>query len=98
MGAPRADSGQPGTIEAGAIFSCDYNFDDVNPSRLHSKSTQCARVQVEYPSEAEHHVAPSKLNSKQLHREGKNHQMLGFVVQSTGVRDGDAMVRKIECF
>lgn len=90
MGAPRANSSQPGTIEAGAVFSCVYDFH--KRLSVNEKKPECSFVQVEYPTEAEFKAPVQKLNSKRLHSEGKNHQLLGFVVQSTGVKHGQAMV------
>lgn len=84
VGAPRAQSQQPGTNEAGAIFACDIQTG--LPTR------RCQQIQVEYPTEHEFRKPPQRLGSKTLHREGKNHQLLGFVVQSTGTKNGSAMV------
>lgn len=53
---------------------------------------ECAQLQVEYPTQTEFRKRPQKLNSRTLHPEGKDHQLLGFVVQSTGQRHGHAMV------
>jgi hypothetical protein len=83
VGAPRAQSLQPGTDQAGAVFACDVQA---------GFSRKCEQLLVEYPSESEFRRTPDRLNNKVLHREGKNHQLLGFVVQSTGTRDGTAMV------
>lgn len=90
VGAPRADSGQPGTLEAGSIFSCRYDFHNKLENQ---QQNDCSFVQVEYPTEAEFHSPVQKLNSKRLHNEGKNHQLLGFVVQSSGIKNGQAMVK-----
>lgn len=49
-------------------------------------------LQVEYSTNADFTKPPQRLNSKILHKEGKNNQLLGFVVQSTGLKYGKAMV------
>lgn len=77
VGAPRTQSSQPGTDQAGALFSCDIQTG--LPTR------RCEQLQVEYPVETESRRPPQMLGNKVLHREGKNHQLLGFVVQSTGI-------------
>ncbi|KAI1721252.1 integrin alpha domain-containing protein [Ditylenchus destructor] len=65
----------------------------VGAPRAEPNSVQsCSQLQIEYPTEEEFRDPPQRLNSKPLHSEGKNNQLLGFVVQSTGVKDGAAMV------
>ncbi|CAD5221384.1 unnamed protein product [Bursaphelenchus xylophilus] len=82
VGAPRADSGQPGTQEAGAVYACPTE------QGIH---TSCQQLRIEYPTQDDYTRAPIRLDNKVLHPEGKNHQMLGFVVQSTGSANGQAM-------
>ncbi|KAI6177257.1 FG-GAP repeat protein [Aphelenchoides bicaudatus] len=82
VGAIRDQSGQPGTEQAGSVYSCDV----LTPTR------KCEQLQVEYPTESEFRKPPQRIGSKLLHKEGKNHQLLGFVVQSSGTQNGSAMV------
>ncbi|CAD5215518.1 unnamed protein product [Bursaphelenchus okinawaensis] len=82
VGAPRAESGQVGTREAGAVYACSTE------QGLH---TNCEQLRIEYASPAEYSRPPGRLENTVLHPEGKNHQMLGFVVQSAGTKTGQAM-------
>jgi hypothetical protein len=95
VGAPLAESGQPNTTKAGAVFSCPLEFEkgtSHQATRSTFKKLRCIQLQVEYPTQAEFEAEPSKLNNKVLHHEGKNRQLLGFVVQSVGTKRGGAMV------
>jgi hypothetical protein len=80
IGAPHSESGQPGTFKAGAIYACDPGF------ILNSKINGCIRLLIEYPNQEEFLKQPEWLNSKILHSEGKNGQLLGFTVYSTGIK------------
>ncbi|KAI6201755.1 FG-GAP repeat protein [Aphelenchoides besseyi] len=82
VGAPRAQSSQPGTDRAGAVFACG-----IQPGI----NRQCKQLMIEYPTTDKFLRPPELLGSKPLHKEGKNHQLLGFVVQSTGTLNGNAM-------
>ncbi|KAI6239094.1 Integrin-alpha2 domain-containing protein [Aphelenchoides fujianensis] len=82
VGAPRAQSSQPGTDQEGALFACS-----VQPGITRN----CRQIPVKYPLETQVTRSPGQLDTDVLHREGRNHQLLGFVVQSTGTRDGGAM-------
>ncbi|KAF7636363.1 Integrin_alpha2 domain-containing protein [Meloidogyne graminicola] len=83
IGAPHAESGQPETLQAGAVYAC-------NPGFGNSLINGCIRLSIEYPDQKEASKPPEFLHSKQLHFEGKNRQMLGFTVCSTGMREEES--------
>ncbi|KAL7078661.1 hypothetical protein ACQ4LE_002530 [Meloidogyne hapla] len=80
VGAPRWTSGQPGTTRAGAVFAC----------KTDNNGNQCDRLSIEYPDPKEAEKPPEYLHGKQLHPEGKNMQLLGFSVYSTGMREEES--------
>uniref|UniRef100_A0AC34QTI9 Integrin alpha-2 domain-containing protein n=1 Tax=Panagrolaimus sp. JU765 TaxID=591449 RepID=A0AC34QTI9_9BILA len=82
VGAPRAESGQPGTTQAGAIFKCG----------LFGGPATCQTIQVEYRKKNDFQNIPTVLEGRELHYLGKDSQLLGFTVQSTGINNGGAMV------
>ncbi|TKR64362.1 hypothetical protein L596_024910 [Steinernema carpocapsae] len=86
IGAPRAESGQPNTTRAGAVFSCGLT----TVSRG-STDEWCRQEQVEYADDSEFLQPPGKLNDRDLNPAGKDEQMLGFVVASSGEKNGRAM-------
>ena len=89
VGAPKAESGQPGTFQAGAVFACE-------PGLGHHQ--QLARdcgppLAIEYPSGS---GEAKRVPERPLHREGKNQQLLGFSVHSSGLREPTAS-RALAC-
>ena len=83
VGAPRAESGQPGTSHAGAIFKCGL---------FGNEQTSCQKLQVEYKRDEDFSLPPNRLENRDLHYLGKDNQLLGFSVQSTGLKNGGAVV------
>ncbi|KAE9556369.1 hypothetical protein FO519_000409 [Halicephalobus sp. NKZ332] len=83
VGAPRAESGQPGTSQAGAVFKCGL---------FGNGETSCQMLQVEYKKDQDFKLPPNKLENRDLHYLGKDSQLLGFTVQSTGLKNGGAVV------
>ncbi|KAI3413533.1 hypothetical protein GPALN_011023 [Globodera pallida] len=101
VGAPRADSGQPNTVQAGAVFACamaeDFSTNGRNRKRTPAAALGgCTQLMIEYPAGEEFQRPPERLNSKSLHSEGKNHQLLGFVIRSSGRRE-EAESRAMAC-
>uniref|UniRef100_A0A183V741 Integrin_alpha2 domain-containing protein n=1 Tax=Toxocara canis TaxID=6265 RepID=A0A183V741_TOXCA len=86
VGAPRAESGQPGTEQAGAIFSCPLTATYTNRG-----SEWCQQQNVEYANAEDMKRPVGYVNGRQLHFQGKNRQLLGSVVASSGVPNGIAM-------
>ncbi|MFH4973715.1 hypothetical protein AB6A40_000424 [Gnathostoma spinigerum] len=86
VGAPRAESGQPGTSKAGAIFSCPITATYTNKS-----SQWCRQEIVEYIDKRDFQKRVGMVHGRRLHYEGKNGQQLGAVVASSGVPNGIAM-------
>ncbi|KAK0420795.1 hypothetical protein QR680_014893 [Steinernema hermaphroditum] len=86
VGAPRAESGQPNTTKAGAVFSCG-----LTTISRGTTDEWCRQEQVEYIDDSQFHSPPNDLNGRNLNPAGKNEQMLGFVVASSGKKEGRAM-------
>ncbi|CAI4226617.1 unnamed protein product [Auanema sp. JU1783] len=89
VGAPRAQSRQVGTTQAGAIYSCPIN--------THSKKggkEWCSLVNAEYEEESGYSKTPdmTSVQGKQFHYLGKDGQLLGAVVASQAVKGGNAVV------
>ncbi|KAL3090253.1 hypothetical protein niasHS_006705 [Heterodera schachtii] len=91
IGAPKANSVQPNAIQSGAVFACQMANDFWTKGRRKRQTKEmlekCEQLQIEHPTEAEFHRPTERFNSKSLHSEGKNHQMLGFVIRSSGRRE-----------
>lgn len=86
VGAPRAESGQPGTEQAGAVFSCPVTTGYTNRSK-----DWCHQEVVEYENAEEMRRPVGMVHGKQLHYQGKNRQLLGSLVASSGIPNGTAM-------
>ncbi|KAK6102226.1 Integrin alpha family protein [Brugia pahangi] len=93
VGAPKAESGQPGTEHAGAVYSCPitarYIYSDSASATVNSG--WCQQENVEYDSIEEMHKPVNSVLGRQLHFQGKNRQLLGSVVVSAGIPNGMAM-------
>ncbi|VDN59548.1 unnamed protein product [Dracunculus medinensis] len=87
VGAPRAESGQPYTRQAGALFSCPINTIYFDKSK-----GWCKKEIVEYVDKNDLLKPVGYVHGKQLHYQGKNRQLLGSVVVSSAVPNGIAMV------
>uniref|UniRef100_A0A0M3JJZ9 DUF4333 domain-containing protein n=1 Tax=Anisakis simplex TaxID=6269 RepID=A0A0M3JJZ9_ANISI len=85
VGAPRADSGQPGTVNAGAVYSCPITATYTNRGKQ-----WCEQIVVEYADSERMKEPVGYVHGRQLHFEGKNRQLLGAVVASSGLRNGIA--------
>uniref|UniRef100_A0A183D6X0 SAG1 n=1 Tax=Gongylonema pulchrum TaxID=637853 RepID=A0A183D6X0_9BILA len=89
VGAPKAESGQPGTAQAGAVFSCPITARYTNSSGI---TDWCQQENVEYATIDEMRKPVGSAHGRQLHFQGKNRQLLGSVVASAGIPNGMAMV------
>ncbi|VDN07933.1 unnamed protein product [Thelazia callipaeda] len=87
VGAPKGQSGQPGTVQTGAVFSCPLTTHYSYSANIE----WCQQENVEYATIDELHKPVNSVNGRQLHFQGKNKQMLGSVVASAGVPYGMAM-------
>lgn len=86
VGAPRAESGQPGTVLAGAVFACD-----VSATYTNSGPKWCRQQLVEYvnPDDFNKNLTFDKLHFPSLvHPQGKDGQLLGTVVASSATSKG----------
>uniref|UniRef100_A0A915NNY2 Integrin alpha-2 domain-containing protein n=1 Tax=Meloidogyne floridensis TaxID=298350 RepID=A0A915NNY2_9BILA len=81
VGAPKWTSGQPGTLKSGAVYACKPDS---------SNGNQCQLLSIEYPNLQEAKKPPNLLHGKHLHPEGKNGQLLGFSVYSSGMREEES--------
>uniref|UniRef100_F1KQ70 Integrin alpha ina-1 n=1 Tax=Ascaris suum TaxID=6253 RepID=F1KQ70_ASCSU len=86
VGAPRAESGQPGTEQAGAVFSCP-----LTATYTKRGPEWCQQQNVEYLNAEDMKRPVGFVHGRQLHFQGKNRQLLGSVVASSGTPNGIAM-------
>ncbi|CAJ0598713.1 unnamed protein product [Cylicocyclus nassatus] len=88
IGAPKAESGQVGTIQAGALYACPIN------TRYTGNSTEwCAQVRSEYEDVSSYSKSPDMtLTGREAHYLGKNGELLGASLASQGTRRGGAVV------
>ncbi|MCP9258137.1 BMA-INA-1, isoform a [Dirofilaria immitis] len=93
VGAPKAESGQPGTEHAGAVYSCSITarYTQSNGASATANSEWCQQENVEYGTINEMHQPVDTVLGRQLHYQGKNKQLLGSVVASAGIPNGMAM-------
>nr|CAD2176210.1 unnamed protein product [Meloidogyne enterolobii] len=81
VGAPKWTSGQPGTLKSGAVYACKPDS---------SNGNQCQLLSIEYLNLQDAKKPPNLLHGKHLHPEGKNGQLLGFSVYSSGMREEES--------
>ncbi|CAK5060690.1 unnamed protein product [Meloidogyne enterolobii] len=81
VGAPKWTSGQPGTLKSGAVYACKPDS---------SNGNQCQLLSIEYLNLQDAKKPPNLLHGKHLHAEGKNGQLLGFSVYSSGMREEES--------
>ncbi|XGW15891.1 hypothetical protein V3C99_001385 [Haemonchus contortus] len=88
VGAPRAESGQIGTIQAGALFACP-----INTIYSGNGSQWCEQVRSEYEDKSSYQKSPDlTLTGREVHYLGKNGELLGASLASQGTRRGGAIV------
>ncbi|KJH47849.1 FG-GAP repeat protein [Dictyocaulus viviparus] len=88
VGAPRAQSGQVGTNQAGALFACP-----INTNYYGNGSDWCQLVRAEYENESFYLKSPdSTLTAREVHYLGKNGELLGASLASQGTQKGGALV------
>lgn len=88
VGAPRAESGQVGTSQAGALFACP-----INTKYSGNTSNWCEHVHAEYENASFYLKSPdSTLTAREVHYLGKNGELLGASLSSQGVKKGGAVV------
>ncbi|KAK6025953.1 FG-GAP repeat protein, partial [Ostertagia ostertagi] len=88
VGAPRAESGQVGTIQAGALFACP-----INTRYSGNGSEWCEQVRSEYEDQSSYLKSPDlTLTGREVHYLGKNGELLGASLASQGTRRGGAVV------
>ncbi|VDK85685.1 unnamed protein product [Litomosoides sigmodontis] len=93
VGAPKAESKQPGTKRAGAIYSCPITarYIDSGSTKDNGNFGWCQQENVEYSTVDELRRPVDSVLGRQLHFQGKNGQLLGSVVASAGKPNGMAM-------
>ncbi|KAK6742648.1 hypothetical protein RB195_010107 [Necator americanus] len=88
VGAPRAESGQVGTIQAGALFACP-----INTRYTGNGSEWCEQVRSEYEDVSSYAKSPDlTLTGREAHYLGKNRELLGASLASQGTLRGGAVV------
>lgn len=87
IGAPRDESGQFGTHQAGAVYSCD-----INTNYHQGSGNWCNKLKIEYESERDYNLRPNETKGRTVHLLGKNDQLLGSTVVSSGTPYGNALV------
>ncbi|EYC38991.1 hypothetical protein Y032_0682g1489 [Ancylostoma ceylanicum] len=88
VGAPRAESGQVGTVQAGALFACP-----INTRYTGNGSEWCEQIRSEYEDISSYSKSPDMtLTGREAHYLGKNGELLGASLASQGTRKGGAVV------
>ncbi|EPB72084.1 FG-GAP repeat protein [Ancylostoma ceylanicum] len=87
VGAPRAESGQVGTVQAGALFACP-----INTRYTGNGSEWCEQIRSEYEDISSYSKSPDMtLTGREAHYLGKNGELLGASLASQGTRKGGAV-------
>ncbi|CEF65392.1 Integrin alpha chain family and FG-GAP repeat and Integrin alpha beta-propellor repeat and Integrin alpha-2 domain-containing protein [Strongyloides ratti] len=92
IGAPKANSSQPGTISAGAIYSCPLNSYFRYKSTINDK--WCSQTYVEYQNKERYKLPPRTKDDRSItiDSKGNDYQLLGASVSSSGKINGRAIV------
>uniref|UniRef100_A0A0K0DXE3 Integrin_alpha2 domain-containing protein n=1 Tax=Strongyloides stercoralis TaxID=6248 RepID=A0A0K0DXE3_STRER len=92
IGAPKANSSQPGTISAGAIYSCPLNSYFRYKSSINDK--WCSQAYVEYQNKERYKLPPRTKDDRgiTIDSKGSDFQLLGASVSSSGKINGRAIV------